>query len=230
MLTNAIRKNVNRPVPTGKARVARNVMAFTILFATFLLFQYIQVQKMGDALYNLVYEAKGTTKTTTESHDKSLDALKAKFPGTDKFLTDPVFSQSVMNDRIDKDISVQLASAKQDTEFSTQGIFLYPVFKYVLPNAQSTVDTHIKNIDEFFHGEIYTDYATVDRNINDTNAAIAHCNGTATEKNNFGWIGQDKDASADQKAEQAKLIQQAADRTICADKDAFKAANPVAAK
>jgi hypothetical protein len=203
------------------------MMAFVILFGTFYLFQVIQVQKMGDAMYGLVLNAQQSTAKTTEMLDGTLDELKEKFPESQAFLEDSVFDQSVMTDRNAKDIDIQLVGARADMEASTQGVFLYPVFKYIIPSAQSTVDHQNEKVEEFFHSEVYTKYADVDRSINDINSGIAHCHGTATEKNNFGWVGQDKTASADQKSERAKLIAEAADRTLCKDKAAFKAAHPI---
>lgn len=227
MLTNAIRKSVNRPVPTGKARVFRNLMAFVVIFGTFYIFQVIQVQKMGEAMYGLVLNAQQSTVKTTEMLDGTLSSLKEKFPESQSFLDDPAFKTDQMANRSTKDIDVQLNSAKQDMEASTQGVFLYPVFKYLIPSAQPTVDNQNKKIEEFFHGDTYTKYAAVDRNINDINSGVAHCLGTATEKNDFGWIGQDKGISTEQKAAQAKVIGEAADRTLCKDHAAFKAAHPV---
>jgi hypothetical protein len=212
-----VRRQLDRPQPTGKALVFKRIIISSIFIATFFTFQMIQLGKIGPSLdnqYKLIQEATSNSENTVSG---VLEKLEVKFDGSEAFFDDKVFSEAPMSERLEKSIKTETLLAQQESVGARGPVILFEVFKWVLPGAVETTDNHDQRLAEFFKSDEYRNSAIASIKAKDLTAAIQYCRGTplSADKSPEGYT-ENNMVTSEEKAKRAKLIEEAADRTICA--------------
>lgn len=213
-----VRRQLNRQQPTGKALVFKRIIISSIFIATFFAFQMIQLGKIGPSLDNQYESIQEATKNSENTVSGVLEKLEVKFDGSDAFFDDKVFSEAPMSERLEKSIKTETLLAQQESVGARGPVILFEAFKWVLPGAVAMTNNHDQRLAEFFKSDEYRNSTVASIKAKDLTAAIQYCRGTplAVDKSPEGYT-ENNMVTAEEKAKRAKLIEEAADRTICAN-------------
>lgn len=210
-----VRRQLNRPPATGKAKIARRIMISIIFIGTFFIFQNIQFNKIDfEAQYTQIVNA---TDLTKEQQDGLLKNYEEKFGSLDGFFADPVFSEAPMSQRLEKSIETETMLAQQESIAARGGVILFDIFKWVIPGAVEKTDTHDQKVADFFASDTYRDSTESLMKFKDVTAAIQHCQGVSPDGENkepYGYI-ENNLVSDKEKERRMNLINEAAERTLC---------------
>lgn len=216
-----MRRQLDRPQPTGKALVIRRIIIASIFIATFFAFQMIQLGKVDTALYGQSLQIEQATSASKENADGILKQFATKFPGAEqKLFTDHAFSESPLSDRLPNGIKFETDEAQREAIKARSGVVLFDIFQFVLPGAVNMVQSHDQKLADFFNSDAYKSSVASNAKALDLNAAVQYCQGTplSMDKSPDGYAeGGGKYLSADERTKRANAINEAADRTICAD-------------
>lgn len=211
-----MRRQLDRQQPTGRPLVIRRIIISSIFIATFFAFQMIQLGKVESALnnqYQLIQEA---TKNSEATVSGVVEKLEVKFDGSDAFFADKVFSEAPMSERLDNSIKTETLLAQQESIGAHGPVVLFEIFKWVLPGAVEMTDKHDQKLAEFFKSDDYRKSVESSIKAKDLTAAVQYCRGTPDAAESPEGYTENNMVSGDEKAKRAKLIGEAADRTLCA--------------
>jgi hypothetical protein len=223
-----MRRQLDRPPATGKAKIFRRIIISSIFIATFFIFQNIQLGQAERALATQITEIKAATAASKENAEGLLKQYESKFEGSsEKLFADKAFSEEPLSGRISNGIEFETRAAQQESIQARGTVVLFDIFQFVLPGAVNMVQEHDKQLADFFASEEYTSSVEANAKVIDLNAAIQYCQGTPLElneeKKGYGYAeGEAKYLTPEQLKERADAINAAADRTICADIPDFK--------
>lgn len=218
-----MRRQLDRPPATGKAKIFRRIIISSIFIATFFVFQNIQLGKAEVSLSQQYVAIEEATAASKENAEGLMRQYEAKFAGSaDKLFADKAFSEDPLTGRIAKGIEFETRTAQQEAIQARGTVVLFDIFQFVLPGAVNMVQEHDKKLADFFASEEYTSSVDANAKVIDLNAAIQYCQGTPLElneeKKGYGYAeAEAKYLTPEQLKERADAINEAAERTICAD-------------